>query len=212
MRGLPGTAEMSQIYRTDLADKPTRPAGTVEGAPPTTQKLQEQGDHVYTTNKAFEKTKTPGTLHVDGVSLGWREEAARGFVRELTPSPSLQLPVNAPLYGDEIGSDATGSVSTTTTITVSPSLATILLPETLLTGLYAATATSGTAPVSVGLIAVPAVTNSGSSFDPAPETSPTRNDDATKAFTDAAAVMPLSESIDQFWQSLSTSLEPALLV
>ena len=200
------------LHRIDLADKPTRPTGTAEGAPPTTQKLQEQGDHVYTTNKAFEKTKAPGTLHVGGVSRGWREEAARGFVRELTPNPSLPLPVNAPVYGDETGSDATGSNATTTTITVSPSLATILLPETLLTGLNAATATSGTAPVSVGLIAVPAVTNTSSSFDPAPGTSPSRDDDATTAFTDAAGVLPPSELIDQFWQSLATSLEPALLV
>jgi hypothetical protein len=70
-----GRTEMSQIYRTDLQNKPTRPGGTPEGSTPTSQVLQEQGDHVYTTNKPFEKSK-PGT---------WREESSRGFVRELSP-------------------------------------------------------------------------------------------------------------------------------
>jgi hypothetical protein len=74
----PGTAQMTQVYRTDNVGKPTRPPGTVEGSTPTSTREQEQGDHVYTTNTAFE-TSRPGT---------WRVEAARGFVRELTPSPT----------------------------------------------------------------------------------------------------------------------------
>ena len=72
----PGTLEMRQIYRQDQFPKPTRPAGTTEGSPPSSTKVQEQGDHVYTTNTPFE-TGRPGT---------WRVEAFRGFVRELTPS------------------------------------------------------------------------------------------------------------------------------
>ncbi len=71
----PGTLEMKQVYRTDSVGKPTRPRGTAEGSIPNSLRQQEQGDHVYTTNTAFE-TSRPGV---------WRVEAARGFVRELTP-------------------------------------------------------------------------------------------------------------------------------
>jgi hypothetical protein len=74
----PGTAQMTQVYRTDNVGKPTRPAGTKEGGTPTSTRQQEQGDHVYTTNTAFE-TSRPGT---------WRVEANRGFVRELTHNPT----------------------------------------------------------------------------------------------------------------------------
>lgn len=70
----PGTLSMSQIYRTDLFSKPTRTGPP--GSPPNGTVQQEQGDHVYTTNSAFEMTK-PGT---------WRQEIARGFVRELSPN------------------------------------------------------------------------------------------------------------------------------
>jgi hypothetical protein len=73
----PGTSELTQIYRTDNVNKPTRPPGTSEGGTPTSFKPQENGDHVYTTNTPFETTKL-GT---------WRIESTRGFVRELTPSP-----------------------------------------------------------------------------------------------------------------------------
>ncbi len=74
----PGTLEMTQVYRTDNVGKPTRPGGTPEGSPPNSTRDQEQGDHVYTTNTAFE-TSRPGT---------WRIESSRGFVRELTPNPT----------------------------------------------------------------------------------------------------------------------------
>ena len=73
----PGTSQLTQIYRTDVVDKPTRNAGTNEGSPKSSDKKQENGDHVYTTNTAFESTRL-GT---------WRIESTRGFVRELTPSP-----------------------------------------------------------------------------------------------------------------------------
>ena len=73
----PGTSQLTQIYRTDVVNKPTRPPGTTEGGTPTSFTPQENGDHVYTTNTAYESTKL-GT---------WRVESARGFVRELTPSP-----------------------------------------------------------------------------------------------------------------------------
>jgi hypothetical protein len=74
----PGTAQMTQVYRTDNVGKPTRPPGTTEGSTPTSTRQQEQGDHVYTTNTQFE-TGRPGT---------WRVESNRGFVRELTPNPT----------------------------------------------------------------------------------------------------------------------------
>jgi hypothetical protein len=74
----PGTQTLTQIYRTDLVGKPTRPPGTKEGDPTNATRQQQQGDHVYTTNTAFE-TARPGT---------WVTEANRGFVRELTPNPT----------------------------------------------------------------------------------------------------------------------------
>ncbi len=70
----PGTNQFSQIYRTDLIGKPTRPPGTAEGSPPTTERGQEIGDHVYTTSVNIETART-------GV---WRVESTRGFVRELS--------------------------------------------------------------------------------------------------------------------------------
>ena len=73
----PGTSQLTQIYRTDNVNKPTRPPGTSEGGTPTSFKPQENGDHVYTTNTAFEMSKF-GT---------WRIESTRGFVRELNPNP-----------------------------------------------------------------------------------------------------------------------------
>lgn len=73
----PGTQQLTQIYRTDIVQKPTRPPGTAEGSTPTSFTPQENGDHVYTTNTAFETTKT-GT---------WRVESPRGFVRPLSPTP-----------------------------------------------------------------------------------------------------------------------------
>jgi len=72
-----GTVPVTQIYRTDAYNKPTRPLGTREGDPPTTTKSQEQGDHVYTTNVAAE-TSQPGT---------WRVEDVRGFAREIPRTP-----------------------------------------------------------------------------------------------------------------------------
>jgi hypothetical protein len=87
----PGTGLVTQIYRTDLFDKPTRFA---DGSTSVTS--QENGDHVYTTNTAFETAQT-GT---------WRVEAPRGFARELSPNvvvtrtsavtaPGLTLPATA---------------------------------------------------------------------------------------------------------------------
>jgi hypothetical protein len=73
----PGTQQLVQIYRTDIVQKPTRPPGTVEGSTPTSFTPQENGDHVYTTNTAFETTR-PGT---------WRVESSRGFARPLSANP-----------------------------------------------------------------------------------------------------------------------------
>jgi hypothetical protein len=94
----PGTAQMTQVYRTDNVGKPTRPPGTVEGSTPTSTRQQEQGDHVYTTNTAFE-TSRPGT---------WRVEAARGFVRELTPSPTGGPPPAVAMAVAETAGDTSG--------------------------------------------------------------------------------------------------------
>jgi CSLREA domain-containing protein len=80
----PGTIEMSQIYRTDLFAKDTRTG--LPGTPATGTVQQQHGDHVYTTNSAFEMTQTPGQSHIEGVRTGWRQEISRGFVRELSPN------------------------------------------------------------------------------------------------------------------------------
>ncbi len=97
----PGTSELTQIYRTDNVNKPTRPPGTSEGGTPTSFKPQENGDHVYTTNTPFETTK-PGT---------WRVEAPRGFVR--------------PLGGAGIIAPATGAGATSTPIARAASVNTV---------------------------------------------------------------------------------------
>lgn len=66
-----GTFEMSQVYRLDDVDKPTR-QGTAQVGP----RRQQNGDHVYTTKSSVEMAKTGS----------WRQEASRGFVRELSPT------------------------------------------------------------------------------------------------------------------------------
>ncbi len=97
----PGTQQMKQIYRTDIVNKPTRPAGTNEGGTPTSFTPQENGDHVYTTNTAFETTKT-GT---------WRVEDARGFVRPLGGSGVLGPAVAAPAVQAAVAAEAPAVVA-----------------------------------------------------------------------------------------------------
>lgn len=89
-----GTQALVQMYRTDIVQKPTRPPGTAEGSTPTSFTPQENGDHVYTTNTAFETGKT-GT---------WRVESTRGFVRPLGGSGVI-LPATAAASTSEFGSD-----------------------------------------------------------------------------------------------------------
>lgn len=77
----PGLAAMSQIYRTDQFDKPRR-----NGQTPAGTSKQEQGDHVYTTESTFEMGKTGA----------WRQESARGFVRELSTPAGRTAPAPLP--------------------------------------------------------------------------------------------------------------------
>jgi hypothetical protein len=77
---------MSQIYRTDLFAKDTRTGPPGTAATGTT--LQQHGDHVYTTKSTFEMTQFPNRQHVEGGQTGWRQEAVRGFVRELSTNIS----------------------------------------------------------------------------------------------------------------------------
>jgi hypothetical protein len=102
----PGTLEMTQVYRTDSVGKPTRPGGTPEGSPPNSTRDQEQGDHVYTTNTAFE-TSRPGT---------WRVESPRGFVRELTPNPTGGPPPAAAMVAAETTGDRSGEARRRTAV------------------------------------------------------------------------------------------------
>ncbi len=93
----------------------------MEGGTPTSTKSQEQGDHVYATNTAFE-TSSPGT---------WGVEASRGFVRELTPSPTAGPPASAVAAASLF---QTGVESSTTDVVVvtrpAPSLIEGLQPST----------------------------------------------------------------------------------
>ena len=123
----PGTQQMRQIYRTDIVQKPTRPPGTSEGSTPTSFTPQENGDHVYTTNTAFETTK-PGT---------WRVEDPRGFVRPLggsgivapaTPAGAASTPIAraASIINVSPATDLfnTGATGPTFTAILPPALAT----------------------------------------------------------------------------------------
>jgi hypothetical protein len=100
----PGTQQMRQIYRTDIVQKPTRPPGTSEGGTPTSFTPQENGDHVYTTNTAFETSK-PGT---------WRIEDPRGFVRPLGASGIIAPATPAQTSMDPVARSATTSSASPT--------------------------------------------------------------------------------------------------
>ena len=89
---------MTQIYRSDHVDKPTRPAGTTEGSTPTSFRQQESGDHGGTTNPVFETTRFDT----------WRIDATRVFVRELNPNP-----VAAPATAEPVNQSAYWAVSDT---------------------------------------------------------------------------------------------------
>ena len=123
----PGTQQMRQIYRTDTVQKPTRPPGTSEGGTPTSFTPQENGDHVYTTNTAFETTKT-GT---------WRVEDPRGFVRPLggsgliapaTPAGATSTPIARAASSFDVSPAMdlfnTGATGPTFTAILPPGLAT----------------------------------------------------------------------------------------
>ena len=145
----PGTQQMRQIYRTDIVQKPTRPPGTSEGGTPTSFTPQENGDHVYTTNTAFETTKT-GT---------WRVEDPRGFVRPLGGSGLIAPATPA-------GATSTPVARAASVIDVSPTLGVILagatgvtftaiLPPALATTSAVINPDNVSTTVDVGLIAPP---------------------------------------------------------
>ncbi|MBI5757578.1 MAG: YbhB/YbcL family Raf kinase inhibitor-like protein, partial [Planctomycetales bacterium] len=83
------TSSMRQIYRTDNFSKDTR-TGPV-GTPATGTVMQQQGDHVYTTDAGIETTRTGA----------WNLESTRGFVRELAFNP-LNLQSGAFIEGGTI--------------------------------------------------------------------------------------------------------------
>ena len=135
----PGTQQMRQIYRTDIVQKPTRPAGTVEGSTPTSFTPQENGDHVYTTNTAFEMTK-PGT---------WRVEDPRGFVRPLGGSGVIAPASSASAKSASVARSATlAEVDPTGSIDGGPGLIAVV-------PLVAVLGTEGVAPaVNLGLLSI----------------------------------------------------------
>jgi hypothetical protein len=109
----PGTQQMTQVYRLDMFPKPTRPGGTPAGSTPTSNVLQQQGDHVYTTNTGFE-TSRPGT---------WVVEANRGFVRELSPGlTASSAVVEAIQFQPASEKSIPASVSSTSGKTLLPAL------------------------------------------------------------------------------------------
>ncbi len=146
----PGTQQMRQIYRTDIVQKPTRPAGTNEGGLPTSSTPQENGDHVYTTNTAFESTKT-GT---------WRVEDPRGFVRPLggsgiiaqaTSAGAIAMPITRGASVITVGptTDLFHAAATGSTFTAT-------LPTSLNTTSAALNPDHVSTTIDVGLIAPPA--------------------------------------------------------
>ena len=166
----PGTQQLVQVYRTDIVQKPTRPPGTPEGSTPTSFTPQENGDHVYTTNTAFETTK-PGT---------WRVESPRGFARPLSPTPP---PAIAPAEQEGAPPRSRVDFAVPAAVSVSvPSLPTVDLiassGDTLLAGLVVWPGT--------GLSSVDAANSSGAS-DPDPAWKPLPNgscDDGQSEVTD----------------------------
>jgi hypothetical protein len=180
----PGTSELTQIYRTDVVNKPTRPPGTSEGGTPTSFKPQENGDHVYTTNTAFETTKF-GT---------WRIESTRGFVRELNPNPVAGAATVAAAESSELaqagGSQPTPaptSVRSALPVSADSSVAApaILLPATGPTEQVARlVATPSQAPVLVG---------------PSSTTEPTQDVSATAMPRSAASTSASVASTDTDW-------------
>jgi hypothetical protein len=150
----PGTSQLTQIYRTDVVNKPTRPPGTSEGGTPTSFKPQENGDHVYTTNTAFESTKL-GT---------WRIESTRGFVRPLGGSGIIAPASSA--GATPVGATSSPVVRAAATINVSPtvplfqagvtgSVVTAILPTSLATTPAVPNPDHVSTTVDVGLIAPP---------------------------------------------------------
>ena len=177
----PGTSQLTQIYRTDNVDKPTRPPGTSEGGTPTSFKPQENGDHVYTTNTAFETTQF-GT---------WRVESPRGFVRPLggsgiiapaTPAGATSAPV--------VRSATTNTVGPMTNLFIAGdpgSIVSVILPTTLATTSAVLNPDHVSTTVAVGLIALPA-----------PATQPTLVDDPAKPETTEPIPEVTSELVEDW--------------
>jgi Ca2+-binding RTX toxin-like protein len=115
-----GTRQLSQTYRLDNTDKPTRGPGTREGDRPTSARRQEVGDHVYTTNPTFENAK-------QGM---WRTEAPRGFARELTPNPTGFASAIASPADESVGVSIMGVASVAAPPSVGRSVADVGLIET----------------------------------------------------------------------------------
>ena len=162
----PGTQQVRQIYRTDVVQKPTRPPGTSEGGPPTSFTPQENGDHVYTTNTAFEMSKTGA----------WRVEDPRGFVRPLggsgiiapaTAAPAAGRASAAPVVQSAMRVDDGSAGSTATSIL--PVTFTDVLPVSLGTSVPGIGTDKVSAAVCVGLITPPT---------PATQPLPMNNDSA----------------------------------
>ena len=177
----PGTSQLTQIYRTDNVNKPTRPPGTSEGGTPTSFKPQENGDHVYTTNTAFETTQF-GT---------WRVESPRGFVRPLggsgiiapaTPAGATSAPV--------VRSATTNTVGPMTNLFIAGdpgSIVSVILPTTLATTSAVLNPDHVSTTVAVGLIALPA-----------PATQPTLVDDPAKPETTEPIPEVTSELVEDW--------------
>ena len=145
----PGTSVVTQIYRTDLVNKPTRPGGTPEGGTPTSFRLQESGDHVYTTNIPFESSRT-------GV---WRTESIRGFARELSSNtggaPSAVPAEAAATFVATVSPRTRPASAASVTAIATPGVSVVTAATQLSSTADLSTDLSSAPALDVGLIAVP---------------------------------------------------------
>ncbi len=82
----PGTAQMTQIYRTDIVNKPTRPGGTAEGSTPTSNTPQETAT-TFTRRIPHSRpaARAPGASSPRG-----------GLCANSPPTPRVPLPQSRP--------------------------------------------------------------------------------------------------------------------
>ena len=190
----PGTSPVTQIYRHDLVNKPTRPGGTPEGGTPTTFRLQESGDHVYTTNIPFESSRTGS----------WRTEALRGFARELSSNigaaPSAIPAEAAATFVATVSPRSRPAAAASVTAVATEDVSVVITATQLSSTADLSTDLSSAPALDVGLIAVP---DDAVSQVEAPPVSDESTDGAPTATTPASESADDTNSTDSLFATLA---------